>query len=36
MLCTTNLIIGYKNLPLLFPVGGWLQEKKNRPNRILL
>jgi len=28
MLCTTNLIIGYKNLSLFFSLCGWLQEKK--------
>jgi len=33
LLCTTNLIISYKNLPLLFTLGGWLEEK-NKPNRI--
>jgi len=30
---TTNLIITYKNLPLLFALGGCLEEK-NRPNQI--
>jgi len=35
MLHITNLIISYKNLPLLLAVGGWgwLEEKK-RPNQI--
>jgi len=30
-LCTTSLIISYKNQPLLLALGGWLEEK-NRPN----
>jgi len=32
-LCTTNLIITYKNQPLLLVLGGWLEEKY-RPNHV--
>jgi len=33
LLCSTNLIISYKNLALLFVLGGWLEEK-DRSNQI--
>ena len=33
LLCTTNFNMSYKNQPLLFAQGGWLEEK-NRPNKI--
>jgi len=35
MLYTTNLTIGYKNLPLLFSCG-WLQEKKKAKSDLKL
>ena len=33
-LCTTDLNRSHKNQPLLFALGGWLEEKKNRPKKI--
>jgi len=33
LLCTTYFIISYKNQPLLFAQGDWLEEK-NRPYKI--